>query len=178
MANVVNRITKEIMLCVNTPDYPVEDWLINPPSLDDVANLGPEYFNIVGDDVVLKTESERNALDLNREKSRRFREIDVRTDDLIAAGFSYGGMTLSASIYAQARWTAGNVERNLLTYPITVNDLADSGTYDIVDADDFHNLYLTAIATNKYHLDTGTALKNQIRDAATMAELDAVVDDR
>lgn len=28
MANVLNRATKEYLTSVNTPDYPVSDWII------------------------------------------------------------------------------------------------------------------------------------------------------
>jgi len=30
MADVINKTTHEHLFSVNTPDYPVEDWFINP----------------------------------------------------------------------------------------------------------------------------------------------------
>jgi hypothetical protein len=39
-------------------------------------------------------------------------------------------------------------------------------------------MYLTALSTKKAHLDSGTALKNQVRAATTHNEIDAVIDNR
>jgi len=30
MANVLNKITKQYLKSVNTPDYPTSEWIINP----------------------------------------------------------------------------------------------------------------------------------------------------
>jgi hypothetical protein len=56
MANVLNRTTKEFRRSVNTPDYPVENWIINP----DLSSLIVE-----GDTVRDMTDVEKDVVDAN-----------------------------------------------------------------------------------------------------------------
>lgn len=62
MASVLNRATKAYLASVNTPDFPVIDWIINP-DISAVAGQPSRYWNIVGDVVSLMSQSERNAVD-------------------------------------------------------------------------------------------------------------------
>lgn len=59
MANVVNRTTKEYLKSVNTPDYPVSEWIINPV----VPDVPSKYWNISGDTVTEMTQAEKDAVD-------------------------------------------------------------------------------------------------------------------
>lgn len=45
MANVINRITKQYIKSVNTPDYPKSDWIHNPI----IPICGSKYWIINGD---------------------------------------------------------------------------------------------------------------------------------
>jgi hypothetical protein len=65
-----------------------------------------------------------------------------------------------------------------LSYPIKYNTIDDLDSYDVIDATDLHNMYLTALATKKGHVDSGTVLKTSIRNAATKADVDAIIDNR
>jgi hypothetical protein len=65
-----------------------------------------------------------------------------------------------------------------LSYPITYNTIDDLDTYNVIDSTDLHNMYLTALATKKGWVDSGTNLKTSIRDAATKADVDAIIDNR
>jgi hypothetical protein len=49
MANVLNKITKQYLSSVNTPDYPASEWLINPilPNCD-------QKFWVIEDDTIRK----------------------------------------------------------------------------------------------------------------------------
>lgn len=62
MANVLNRTTKEYLTSVNTPDYPVSAWIINP-DISSVIGWPTRYWEITGDTVGLMDSTEREAVD-------------------------------------------------------------------------------------------------------------------
>ena len=62
MANVLNRSTKRYMKSVNTPDFPEEDWIINP-DLSAVSSTPQKYWKIVGDAVLEMTTEEKAVVD-------------------------------------------------------------------------------------------------------------------
>lgn len=64
MADVLNRTTKEYRTSVNTPDFPVIDWIHNP-DLSAVTGFDAKYWTITGDAVSLMTLAERDAVDAN-----------------------------------------------------------------------------------------------------------------
>jgi hypothetical protein len=70
MANVLNRTTKVFHSSVNTPDYPVEDWIINP-NLDAVVGFAPRYWIITGDVITLMDQAARDAVDAARLVAKR-----------------------------------------------------------------------------------------------------------
>ena len=57
MSNVLNRTTKQYLKSVNTPDYPVSDWIVNP-SVAPFLGVPTKYWKISGDAV-----SEMSALE-------------------------------------------------------------------------------------------------------------------
>ena len=63
MANVLHRTTKQYLTSVNTPDFPVLDWIHNP-DLSAVTGFAPKYWTISGDAVALMSQSERDAVDV------------------------------------------------------------------------------------------------------------------
>lgn len=81
MSNVLNRTTKEYLLSVNTPEYPVEDFIINPNvdavtiSVDPktgVRELWPtKYWIITGDAVTLMDQAARDAVDAAELSAKR-----------------------------------------------------------------------------------------------------------
>lgn len=48
MASVLNRTTRQFLSSANTPDYPVEDWIINP-DMGSVVGVPQKYWVITGD---------------------------------------------------------------------------------------------------------------------------------
>jgi len=62
MADVLNRATRELRRSVNTPEYPAEDWIINP-DLSAVEGYPAKYWLIDGDTVSLMDEAARAAVD-------------------------------------------------------------------------------------------------------------------
>ncbi len=69
MANVLNRITKRYLKSVNTPDYPVADWIINP-DMAAVSDHPVKYWTITGDIVTLISQAARDAVDAQEDSDR------------------------------------------------------------------------------------------------------------
>lgn len=64
MANVLNRVTREFIASVNTPDFPETDWIINP-DLTAVAGFDPAYWVVAGNNVTLANAANRLIVDDN-----------------------------------------------------------------------------------------------------------------
>jgi len=115
-------------------------------------------------------------------KATRCEEVDARTRELIAAGFAHDGKVFSLSIQAQSYWTNMFLAREVLAaqggFPLRANTLDDSDADDIADADEVVSFYTSAVLTVKAHLGGGTALKDAIRAAASVEEVDTIVDER
>lgn len=62
MATVVHRTTKELRRSVNTPDFDVADWIINP-DLSAVRGQPSKYWVITGDSVTLMDQAARDVVD-------------------------------------------------------------------------------------------------------------------
>jgi len=62
MVSVLNRVTKELKLSVNTPDYPTEDW-IHSPDLSSVSGVLVKYWKITVDAISEMNLSEKAVVD-------------------------------------------------------------------------------------------------------------------
>lgn len=129
---------------------------------------------------VLYNDGTTKQLTLSNYKALRFNEIDRRTVELIHLGYSFGGKQFPLSANAQTNILALQVTKDdpALVYPIEYNTIDDLESYSIPNAATVHGMYLTALATKKASLDSGTALKDQIRAAVNEAEVNAVIDNR
>lgn len=65
MADVINKITRQYLKSVNTPNYPVKDWVINPI----LPECNPKYYFIDGNMVREMTQLEKNDLIYSTESS-------------------------------------------------------------------------------------------------------------
>lgn len=117
-------------------------------------------------------------LTLEEYKGIRFKQIDAKTQELISQGFTYATMQFSLSSNAQINLLGLELDKAILTYPIEWNNIDDTDKYMIVDVTDATNFHIASLTTKKTHLDSGSALKQSIRDCTTKAEVDAVVDNR
>jgi len=61
MTTVLNRTSKEVLTSVNTPEYPVQEW-IHDPDLSAVDGVDVGWWVIEGDDIREATTAEKNAL--------------------------------------------------------------------------------------------------------------------
>lgn len=62
MADVVNRTTKQYLRSVNTPEYPVVDWIINP-DVSALAGVPTKYWVISGDVITEMDQTAKDAVD-------------------------------------------------------------------------------------------------------------------
>lgn len=122
----------------------------------------------------------RAAAELPVVKEARFADIDRRTEELIRQGFSFAGKVFSLSANAQQTYTGLYAIRAepLLQYPVKVNTLDNLDHLLLADAAAIVGFYLTAVGTYRARLDSGTALKDQVRAAADAAAVQAVIDSR
>jgi hypothetical protein len=113
-------------------------------------------------------------------KLQIFEEINERTAELIEGGYSYSGFNFSLSDRAQTNILAlySTKDDPVLSYPIKFNTIDDLNTFDAVNASEIANMYYSALATKKGYLDSGTVLKEQIRNATTQTEVDSISDNR
>jgi hypothetical protein len=178
MSNVINRTTLEYKVSVDTPEYPEEDWIINP-DLSSVESIPKEYWKIVQDDVLEMDQAEKDQVDLNNLpalKDSRFMEIDAKTCSLLLEGFSFDNVYFSLSLAAQTNWNTLKNSQTDFIWPVSITTI-DNDTY-ILTQSNLGAFWSAGRDKTKDHLDSGRVLKKQIKDATTKAEVDSVVDNR
>lgn len=115
-------------------------------------------------------------------KFERMAAIDERTREMVDDGFAYGDppVVCSLSNNAQLRMTnlAIIAESPMTTYPILWSGKLDDAHVVLNDSTEAMAFYATALGTMRAIIDSGTVLKNQVRAATTIAEVNAVVDNR
>ena len=77
MADVINRITKEFKRSVNTPDFPEDEWIINPV----MPKCEIKYLKIDGDSILEMSVAEKEIVDLVPEKTEE--QIKIEQDYLM-----------------------------------------------------------------------------------------------
>ena len=115
---------------------------------------------------------------LRQAKRDKSRTIDRRTRRLIKRGFTHSAKQFSLSEGAQDTLNFVFGIRADLAYPIKWNTKDDDDATSFADGPEFKAFYTSAVTTLRSHLDSGTALKDSVRAATTIAEVDAVVDNR
>ena len=117
---------------------------------------------------------------LKAAKTNKFDQIDSKTNSLINNGFTFASKTFSLSLAGQSTLLGLDLLRNdiALTYPIYYNSIDYNDVLEITDSITVHNMVLTAVGTYRAHKDSGTALKDQVRAATTVAGVEGIVDNR
>jgi hypothetical protein len=154
-----------------------------------VAGLtAPDYINTGADQVVIVfpvtlSPAEKATLDtvvlgqaLPDAKTQKCNAIDRRTQELIDEGFVFSGRTYGFS----ANLTAFDLLRADpgLAYPIDYDSLDNTSVLSLANANELHTFFLAAFNGLRASLDSGTALKTKVRAAATVADVEAIVDPR
>lgn len=140
----------------------------NEPTETEKTNIIDFYNNITGSDW------------LDFYKAEKMEEININTETLIQAGYTYSGLTFSLSEKAQTNILAlySTKDDPNLTYPIVFNTIDDLDTFEALDALTIANIYYSALTTKKTYIDSGTVLKEQIRVATSAAQIDLIQDNR
>lgn len=118
---------------------------------------------------------------LEKAKLKKLKSIDFRTSELFDEGFEFPPQSkvfFSLSSNSQNTLLGLNAAREAIQYPINYNSKDDKGKQVIPNSESAHSFFLTAVATVKAFLDSGTALKDQVREATNIFELNAITDDR
>lgn len=117
---------------------------------------------------------------LLKAKQIKYYEIDKRTTELIGDGFEFDETIFSLSQAAQMRLVGINQVREMpqVSYPIKWNSKKDDSVYEVTDSNNLLGMFLTGLGTYRAHVDSGTDIKDLVRAATTVAEVEAIVDPR
>ena len=118
------------------------------------------------------------VMSFTEKKVGRKASVDLKTDALIAAGFTVDGKVFSASDTAQLKWLGMYTSRADLSYPVTVPTKDDTQFVSLIEAADIATYYTALLARVQTVLSGGVTLKAPIAVATDQAALDAIVDDR
>lgn len=151
----------------NSTELPGENWVLMTKEefdshvADNKSDYDSWYFS---------------NIQLEEKKRSRIIQIDIRTQCIIAEGFTFDSHQFSLSIPAQINWSGILLFKDLLSWPMNVTTLDDQEYSLTMD----NLLYFMGSGTSviKNAVDSGRALKLQVRAATSQAELDDVVDDR
>lgn len=180
MANVINKTTMEVLLSVNTPDFPETEWAINT-DISLLATTPKEKLKF--DDkfnLVLKSSKELEDFDAAELAQIKLDNLSIVND----AGEAYivrgpgvefppgSGKYLSVSQNAQLKWMglsaiADQWEAIGRTYPIRVRTIDDADYVDIPDADSVRVVFATMANFINQVLDGSEVVKAAINAATT-----------
>lgn len=121
------------------------------------------------------------AVTLDEHKYVKNQAIDIRTGELIALGFSHpptNSRQFSLSETAQLNLIGVEIKKNDQILPLTFNNIDNTDTLTLTTPAEVGALFMAALGTKKAHLDSGTALKDQVRAAVDFAAVDTIVDTR
>jgi len=144
-------------------------------------NISGDSLEVCGDSFITEANVDASVLNhiiepLANLKARRYGEIDLRTGQLIGAGFTYDSAQFSLSANAQLNWSEIHSNVSAFSDPVEVATI-DNNVYDLTHAN-VDAFWTAALNATKGHLDSGRALKKSVFDAADKAAVDAVVDNR
>lgn len=184
MARVINKNTLQIIDSANTPEYLDGNWIINP-DLTNVNDVPVQYWKVSNDVVVEMDQSEKDVVDslyLQEAIKSRINEVDIKSIQIIERGFSFDGSVFSLSQNAQLNW-------NSLKTLITSGDIGPDENIEISTKNSHNDAYILtpdkrtnffglAFITVKQVLNTGRSIRQQMKQATSIEELNNIIDDR
>ena len=117
MSSVVNRSTKVYLRSVHTPDYPIQDWVIDP-DLSAVIGVDNKYLVVTGDIISEMGAAAKSVVDAAEISTRRDAEADKlnQTQDVMVEFFKLVIEELN-TLRQQFNTTTGEVTQlNTTTY--------------------------------------------------------------
>lgn len=139
--------------------------------------LTPDQQTVLGQCIAL-TNSPTTTL--QEAKQAKFEQIDKKTNEIIARGYVWEGVVLSLSLPSQTRLNGVYAMQDDPPggYPIVWNSLDDNSFVTLEDAKDTVSMHDAAGNRLREVVDSGTAIKEEVRAATTVAEVEAIVDPR
>lgn len=111
-------------------------------------------------------------IDITELKKQLVSQIDAKSEAAIYNGFTFAGKNFSLSLSAQINWL-GLSTLPQQAFPINLSTKNDD-VY-VLDFANRDNFYFTALNGKNAPLQAGNILKQQITDATTIEELNAIV---
>lgn len=190
---------------MNTYDYDIPSTFPNGLNLDvltaaiKASSLGPYslgastlgevcsiYFTIALDAAQLATLQgcidvvNNPTVQLDNAKIAKCGQIDQKTNEILARGYLWDGVVLSLSLGAQTRLNGIYATRLDPPggYPVIWNSLDDLSFVTLADANDVVSMHDAAGDRLRSVVDSGTAIKDEVRACTTIAQVEAIVDPR
>ena len=180
--DVLNRTTKELRTSQNEPEYHESEW-IHGPDLSAVAGHDPRYWVITGDSVTLATGNELAAIEaevLAEAKAAKMAAIDAKSGQILTRGIEiepgiWLSTTLAASQNLQDIWIG--YQSSMPVFPVSISTLS-GGAYTVANITAFAAIMSAFGAHKRGTLEAGQALRAQVLACTTLAQVEAIVDER
>ncbi len=182
MSNVIHRTTLMQKFSVNTPDYPVTDWIINP-DLSALAAVLKKYWKIVGGAVLEMTQAEKDTVDSNAlagQKTSWITAMQAKTTALRDGGYTHLGepYSLEPDVLTRIVAAAERKDAGRLTFPLKVSNATGTVVTSLVDAAAVEAWIQDAHTRMRELHDDEVGLIEQAVAAVDKAALDTIVDNR
>ncbi len=119
-----------------------------------------------------------SAASLDDIKMAAYRSIDRRTDALILKGFPYRKTFFSLSNESQQRMLTMLMVSDSISYPVHVNSVDDSGKIELRSPEEARSFVSHGLMAIRHYVDSGTVLKDKVRQAKAIEDVASVLDDR
>lgn len=182
MADVMNRTTGQLLRSVNTPDFPVEEWVINP-DLTLLETVPLRYVKLVGDLLVAMTTEEQLVVDHGTLEQARASYLN-KVDSVCEARIMYGdgveilgsGKKVSTSLSAQTKWMGwctiiDQWEAMGNSFPFRVRTKWDDDYIEIPSAAAVKEAYGTIVNFITSTLQEAELVKSVVQLATTIEEV-------
>jgi hypothetical protein len=182
MGDVLHRQTKELRRSVNTPDYDVAEWLVNP-DLSPVAGVPQSRWIVDGNAVRPPNSIEAaafDAVDLAAAKHAKMEAIDARTREIVTSGCEVA----AGKIVGTTLESTQNLQNLVLGVQLGTVDLPqdistiDGGAYTITGSADLVRVAGLLTRHQRSALDRGRALRAQVLAADSLDAVAMVEDAR
>jgi len=115
---------------------------------------------------------------LDNARAAKFSDIDANTEQLILGGFAFKAQQFALTLEARTELVELATVKASVGYPVTMNTIDNTGALALADELGLVAFVDSGIAQVRAWIDSGTQLKGQVRAATTIAEVDAVKDNR
>jgi hypothetical protein len=127
------------------------------------------------------TSEELAAVQLTQAQTVALAAIDAKTQSLLAAGFSYtnsgGTGTFDVTPPSQTIWLGLMLSAAMQTYPLAIGTTANT-LFNLLSAADVQAWYAAGVTRVQTIMSGGVSLKAQIQAATSVADVQAIQDNR